>query len=356
MTGTARILTIETTCDETAAAVIADDPQTGEIQVLSDVVASQDALHRRFGGVVPEIASRAHVERILPVVDAALRQANVTLTDLQAVAVANRPGLAGSLLVGLMAAKTLCLVGQLPLIGIDHLQAHIYACRIAAAREVFPCVGLIVSGGHSHLYRCQSPLDFTPLGGTIDDAAGEAFDKVATMLGLGYPGGPAISRVAQQGDPQRFSLPRPLLRDRERLAFSFSGLKTAVRYQLFGTGRQPAAELDQQPAAELNQQLVADMAASFQAAVVDCLVGKAVQALEQTGFQRLCVGGGVAANQTLRAALEAAAGHTTAGFELHIPPLKLCTDNAVMGAIAMERYRAGQFDRLDLDIGPGLVR
>jgi N6-L-threonylcarbamoyladenine synthase len=339
-----RILTIETTCDETAAAVVTD-----ELDVLGAVVASQDELHQRFGGVVPEIASRAHVERILPVIDEALQQAGVKLSELDAVAVANRPGLAGSLLVGLMAAKTLCFAQNLPLIAIDHLQAHIYACRISSGREVFPCVGLIVSGGHSNLYRCQSALDFTPLGGTIDDAAGEAFDKVASMLGLGYPGGPAIQRVAEQGDPQRFRLPRPLANDSSRLQFSFSGLKTAVRYQLFGPGRPEMGV-----AAGLDQQLVADMAACFQAAVIDCLVCKTLLALEQTGFDRLCVGGGVAANGPFREALEKVAAEHE--FELLIPPLELCTDNAVMGAIAIERFRAGEFDTLDLDIAAGLVR
>lgn len=339
-----RILTIETTCDETAAAVVTD-----KLDVLGAVVASQDELHRRFGGVVPEIASRAHVERILPVIDDALQQARIKLSELDAVAVANRPGLAGSLLVGLMAAKTLCFAHDLPLIAIDHLQAHIYACRIASGRDVFPCVGLIVSGGHSNLYRCQTALDFTPLGGTIDDAAGEAFDKVASMLGLGYPGGPAIQRVAEKGDPRRFKLPRPLANDPSRLQFSFSGLKTAVRYQLFGPGRPKMGV-----AANLDEQLVADMAASFQAAVIDCLVCKTLLALEQTDFNRLCVGGGVAANQPFREALEKEAA--ARGFELLIPPLSLCTDNAVMGAIAVERYRAGEFDSLDLDITAGLVR
>lgn len=340
----ARILTIETTCDETAAAVVTD-----ELEVLGSVVASQEDLHTRFGGVVPEIASRAHVERILPVIHATLQQANVTLDDLDAVAVANQPGLAGSLLVGLMAAKSLCLASDLPLIAIDHLQAHIYACRIASGKNVFPCVGLIVSGGHSNLYRCESPLDFSPLGGTIDDAAGEAFDKVASMLGLGYPGGPAISKAAQSGDPAKFRLPRPLINNRDRLEFSFSGLKTAARYELFGTGRpKMGAE------ANLDEQLVADMAASFQEAVVDCLVNKVLLAMQQTGFERLCIGGGVAANTRFRERIEAEAA--SAGYELHIPPLRLCTDNAVMGAIAVERFNAGQFESLDLDIAAGLVR
>jgi N6-L-threonylcarbamoyladenine synthase len=337
------ILTIESTCDETAAAVIND-----KLEVLASVVASQDRLHEKFGGVVPEIASRAHVERILPVIHSALEKANVKLSDLDAVAVANRPGLAGSLLVGLMAAKTLALACNLPLIAIDHLQAHIYACRMAAGRDVFPCVGLIVSGGHSNIYRCVSALDFTPLGGTIDDAAGEAFDKVASMLGLGFPGGPALQRAAEKGDPKRFRLPRPLLDDHSRLDFSFSGLKTAVRYQLYGAGR---PDMD---AATLDPQLVADMAASVQAAIIDCLAGKAMLALERTGFQRLCIGGGVAANRPFRATMEQLA--TERGIELFIPPLSLCTDNAVMGAIALEKLKAGQIASLDLDIAAGLER
>jgi len=339
----ALLLTIESTCDETAAAVI-----TEQLEVRSSVVASQDRLHERFGGVVPEIASRAHVERILPVIDAALAKAGVTLDDLDAVAVANRPGLAGSLLVGLMAAKTIALACDVPLVAIDHLQAHVYACRLAAGRDVFPCVGLIVSGGHSNIYRCRTPLDFTPLGGTIDDAAGEAFDKVASMLGLGFPGGPALERAARTGDPKRIRLPRPLLDDDSRLDFSFSGLKTSVRYQLFGAGR---PEMD---ASALDPQLVADMAASFQAAIIDCLAGKAVLALEKTGFTRLCVGGGVAANGPFRQRLEQLAEER--GFELHIPPLSLCTDNAVMGAIAWEKLKAGRVESLELEISAGLER
>ena len=340
----AYILTIETTCDETAAAIVTD-----QLEILSSVVASQDALHQRFGGVVPEIASRAHVERILPVLDQALDQAGLNLSDLHAVAVANQPGLAGSLLVGLMAAKTLCLVHGLPLIAINHLQAHIYACRLASGRDVFPCVGLVVSGGHSHLYRCQPPLEFSPLGGTVDDAAGEAFDKVAQMLGLGYPGGPALEQAARLGDEKHFRLPRPLLADKDRLDFSFSGLKTAVRYELFGPGRPPMGNV-----VRLDRNRVAHMAASFQAAVVDCLVGKAELALRKTGWQRLCVGGGVTANGPFRNALEKSAA--THGYELHIPPLALCTDNEVMGAIAVERYRAGQFESINLGIVPGLQR
>ncbi|MEM9658258.1 MAG: tRNA (adenosine(37)-N6)-threonylcarbamoyltransferase complex transferase subunit TsaD, partial [Planctomycetota bacterium] len=336
-----RILAIESTCDETAAAVVTD-----RLEIVSSVVASQEELHTRFGGVVPEIASRAHVERILPVIDQALRQAGTALTDLDAIAVANQPGLAGSLLIGLTAAKTLCLACDLPLIAVDHLQAHIYACRIASGVDVFPCVGMIVSGGHTHLYRCRTPIDFTPLGGTIDDAAGEAFDKVASMLGLGFPGGPAIQRAAEHGDATRFGLPRPLLDDATRLEFSFSGLKTSVRYQLFGPGRQAAT------VGSLDEELVADMAAAVQEAIIDCLVGKAELALERTAMQRLCVGGGVAANGPFRRRLERLADER--GYELHVAPPELCTDNAAMGAIAVERYRAGAFAALDLDIVAGL--
>ena len=337
------ILTIETTCDETACAVVRDD-----LQVLSSVVASQDQLHQRYHGVVPEIAARAHVERILPAIDEALRKANLNLSDLAAIAVAHTPGLSGSLVIGLTAAKSLCLATGRPLITLNHLHAHIYACRIASGEEIFPCVGLIASGGHSHLYHCESALRFQLLGGTIDDAAGEAFDKVATMLGLEYPGGPAISRVAAGGNPKAFNFPRALVGDRTRLDFSFSGLKTAVRYAIAGQGKQDFSKL------QLAPNLVADLAASFQQAVVDCLVAKALLALDKTGLKTLCVGGGVAANRLLRRQLETSLGERNA--KLFIAPPELCTDNAVMGAIAFERLRAGESDTLDADILPGLVR
>jgi N6-L-threonylcarbamoyladenine synthase len=338
-----KILSLETTCDETAAAVVTDS-----LEVLGSTVASQDLLHQQFGGVVPEIASRAHLENILPVIDETLRRANITLADLDAIAVANMPGLAGSLLVGLIAAKTLALTLQKPLIAVNHLQAHIYACKIAFKENPFPCVGLIVSGGHTSLYRCNGAIDFAFLGGTIDDAAGEAFDKVAAMLDLPYPGGPSIQKAAIGGNPKAYSFPRSLLHE-DRLAFSFSGLITAVRYRLFGVGEKPA---DLRP--PLCEQEIANIAASFQEAAVDCLVGKSVQALKQTELTTLCVGGGVAANSRFRQKLEAAAEEK--GFRLFIAPLALCTDNAVMGAIAIERYHAGLFEPLDLDISPGLIR
>ncbi len=338
-----KILTLETTCDETAAAVVTD-----RFEVLSSVVASQDRLHERFGGVVPEIASRAHLERILPVIDEALRRAGVRLDDLDAVAVATTPGLAGSLLVGLMAAKAIALVQGIPLVAVNHLQAHIYACRMASGQEVFPCVGLIVSGGHTALYRCESPLDFHALGGTIDDAAGEAFDKVASMLGLGYPGGPVLERTAAGGNPQAYAFPRPFLDDPDRLDFSFSGLKTAVRYQIVGPGKQDFRSV------HLSAQQTADLAASFQEAVVDCLVGKSLHALARTGFGTLCVGGGVAANGRLRQRLQEEA--LQRGFRLFLAPLALATDNAVMGAIAIERLKAGLVEPLDIEITPGPLR
>ncbi|MBX7166551.1 MAG: tRNA (adenosine(37)-N6)-threonylcarbamoyltransferase complex transferase subunit TsaD [Pirellulales bacterium] len=339
---TRRLLALESTCDETAAAVVAED-----LAVLGAAVATQHELHARFTGVVPEIASRAHVESMLPVIDQALRQAQCTLAEIDAVAVATTPGLAGSLVVGLAAAKALCVALDVPLLAVDHLQAHIYACRIAAGREVFPCVGLIVSGGHTSLYRCDGPLDFHLLGSTIDDAAGEAFDKVASMLGLGFPGGPAIERAATNGDPRAYDLPRPMLHE-PHLQFSFSGLKTAVRYAIAGPGRIDFSAL------RLPSEDVANLAASFQAAVVEVLVGKALAALRKTGHGRLCVGGGVAANRLFREQLRDACNRQQ--VELHIAPPELCTDNAVMGAIAFERLRAGLVEPLDIDIQPGLLR
>jgi N6-L-threonylcarbamoyladenine synthase len=338
------LLTLETTCDETAAAVVTD-----RLQVLSSVVASQDDLHARFGGVVPEIASRAHVERILPVIDEALSRAGVGLADLSAVAVAVTPGLAGSLLVGLSAAKALALSLDVPLVAVNHVEAHLYACRMSAGREVYPCVGLVASGGHTSLFRCAGPLSAELLGSTIDDAAGEAFDKVASLLGLGYPGGPAIQAAAERGDPRRYAFPRPFLKEPHRLDFSFSGLKTAVRYQVFPPGQRAEAAPP-----HLEAQQVADLAASFQEAAVDCLVGKSLQALDRTGLATLCVGGGVAANRRLRERLEEAAAERR--FTLWIAPPHLATDNAVMGAIAVERLKAGLVESLDLDVTPGLVR
>jgi N6-L-threonylcarbamoyladenine synthase len=245
------------------------------------------------------------------------------------------------------AAKAFALALDIPLVGINHLHGHLYACRVAAGREVFPCVGLIVSGGHTSLYDCRTALDFRLLGGTIDDAAGEAFDKVGSLFGLPFPGGPAIEKAASTGNPKAFDFPRSFLKDRERLEFSFSGLKTAVRYAVAMPGTP-------WPTEPVETKLVADLAASFQQAVVDVLVGKSRQALERTGATRLCVGGGVAANGRLREALTRMTDRL--GVELHIAPRELCTDNAVLGAIAWERLRAGDVDDLSLDAIPGLIR
>ena len=336
------LLAIESSCDETAAAIIRQDRT-----VVSNVVASQDELHLRFGGVVPEIASRAHVGRILPVIDEAVSRAGVQLSDLSAIAVATRPGLVGSLLVGLTSAKTLAAVLDLPLIAVDHIEGHIYACRMAAGCDVFPAVGLVVSGGHTNVYDCRSATDFELIGCTTDDAAGEAFDKVARILGLPYPGGPAIQKAAESGDPRAFAFPRSFIKD-SRLDFSFSGLKTSVLYTVQG---QPGSQKQVEP---MTEQRLADVAASFQEAAVDVLVAKSLQAVSQYKRSTLCVGGGVAANTRLREKLTLAAAE--ANVELLIAPMDYCTDNAAMAAIAWELFEAGVTAPLDVDVVPGLVR
>jgi len=336
------LLAIESSCDETAAAVV-----DSRGVVHSSIVASQDELHQRFGGVVPEIASRAHLSRILPVIDEAIRQAGISLSDLSAIAVMTEPGLVGSLLVGVTAAKTLALVLDKPLVAVNHIHAHLYACRMIAQREIFPSIGLVVSGGHTNLYDCRSAVDYELIGSTIDDAAGEAFDKAAALLGLPYPGGPWMQKSAETGNRRAFDFPRSFLKD-ERLAFSFSGLKTALRYTALGL---PGATT---PPPELTPQRIADLAASFQEAVVDVLIGKCQQALKQTGRSTLCIGGGVAANARLRERLLEL--QQNRGIDVVIAPMSLCTDNAAMGAIGWELLRAGQVSELDVDVTPGLVR
>jgi N6-L-threonylcarbamoyladenine synthase len=330
-------LALESSCDETAAAVFTEEPA-----ILSSVIASQTDLHARFSGVVPELAARTHLQRMLPVVDEALRQAGIKLDQVGCVAVHNTPGLVGALLVGVSCAKVLALVLGVPLIAVNHIEAHIYACRLAAGKDIFPCIGLVVSGGHTCLFHCRTPLDFDLLGSTTDDAAGEAFDKVASLLGLGFPGGPAVERAAAGGNPQAFRFPRSFLHD-DRLDFSFSGLKTAVLYTVCGKDLS-------QPAPAPQGQRRADLAASFQQAVVDVLVAKARQALQRTGLRRLAVGGGVAANRALRSALEHMVAEEQG--EQFIPPLRLCTDNAAMAAMAVEKWRRQQWAALDLDAFP----
>ncbi|MCP4173875.1 MAG: tRNA (adenosine(37)-N6)-threonylcarbamoyltransferase complex transferase subunit TsaD [Fuerstiella sp.] len=335
------LLAIESSCDETSAAVVTEDRR-----VLSNVVASQFELHQEFGGVVPEIASRAHVRRILPVLDEALSRADCQLGELNAVAVTSEPGLVGSLLVGFTAAKTLAMSLNVPLITVNHIDAHIYACGMGSESAAYPSVGFVVSGGHTNLYDCQSATDSRLFAGTTDDAAGEAFDKVARILGLPYPGGPSIQEAAESGNPNAFKLPRPMMRA-DRTDFSFSGLKTAVLYK--ARGLPGPDQLNKTPV-----EIVPDLAASFQQAVVDVLVFKCRLALKKLNCKRLCVGGGVAANRLFREQLtEMCRRH---GVELLIAPLELCTDNAAMAAIAWEYLEQGLIAELDADILPGLVR
>ncbi|MFM7208012.1 MAG: tRNA (adenosine(37)-N6)-threonylcarbamoyltransferase complex transferase subunit TsaD [Planctomycetaceae bacterium] len=337
------LLTIETTCDETAAAVI-----TRSREVLSSVVASQERLHARWRGVVPEVASRAHVERIIPVIDDAVSRAGISRQAIEAVGIAVRPGLVGSLLVGLSAGKAIAAALGVPVVGYDHILAHLYACRLAhGGRFGYPCVGLVASGGHTALFHLHGPLDAERLGGTIDDAAGEAFDKAAALLGLEYPGGPAIEKAAAGGDPKAHRLPRPLAADRDRLDMSFSGLKTALRYLV----RPPGAAVETPVP---TGRPLADLAASFQQAVVDSIMAKVDLALERTGCRSVALGGGVAANAALRAAVESLGRRR--GVTVFIPPPPLCTDNAAMGALAWERLERGDDDGPLLDVTPGTDR
>lgn len=335
------LLAIESSCDETAAAVVRSDGT-----VLSSIVASQHELHGEWGGVVPEIASRAHVRRIIPVIQTALRQADCQPQQLTAVAVTTEPGLVGSLLTGLTAAKTIAMALDIPLIAVNHVEAHIYACGMGRSESIYPCVGFVVSGGHTNLYDCQAADRCRLIGGTTDDAAGEAFDKAARILGLPYPGGPAIQQAAMLGNPARFPMPRPLLHS-GKLDFSFSGLKTALLYAargIPGKGQLPETPPDR----------VADLAAAFQEAAVEVLVEKCRLAIRQQRTLRLCVGGGVAANRPFRDALARMCRRER--IELCIAPLELCTDNAAMAAIAWDLLRAGRKNPLDCDVLPGLVR
>ncbi len=323
------ILAIETSCDETAAAVVRD----GRL-VLSSVVSSQVAIHAEYGGVVPEIASRKHLEMITPVIRQALDEAGVTLTDIEGIAVTRGPGLLGALLVGVSMAKSLALACRIPLVGVHHIEGHLLAGFLEQPVP-FPFLGLVVSGGHTHLYRVDGIGCYRILGRTIDDAVGEAFDKSATLLGLAYPGGALIDRLAQSGNPQAVKLPRPLLHDGS-LNFSFSGLKTAV-----------LTHLKKQPALPQGQEL-SDFCASFQAAVCEVLVKKTMAALQQEGLTRLVVGGGVACNSGLRTSLQKMSNER--GVELHLAPPKLCGDNAAMLAVAGDAYlSAGCQDNLAMD-------
>jgi N6-L-threonylcarbamoyladenine synthase len=329
------VLGIESSCDETAAAVLADGRR-----VLSSVIASQEAIHAPYGGVVPELASRRHLEVIVPVVEKALADARATLRDLDGIAVTHGPGLVGSLLVGCAVAKSLAYVRRLPLVPVNHLEGHIYATFLTDDPPEHPFLALVVSGGHTALYRARAPLEYALVGQTRDDAAGEAFDKVAKLLGLGFPGGPVIERVAATGDPKAITFPLAQMSDGAP-DFSFSGIKTSVSLYVKQRGALTGTE-------------IADVAASFQAAVVKMLVRKTVKAALHHGIKRVVLTGGVAANGPLRGALEAAAAEH--GLRLHIPPRHLCTDNAAMiTAAGTARLAAGERASLSLNAAPDLV-
>jgi N6-L-threonylcarbamoyladenine synthase len=331
----ARILSIETSCDETACAVI----ENGRA-LLASTVASQMEMHARFGGVYPEVASRQHVLSIIPVVEQTLVQSNITLKDIDAIAVTRGPGLAGSLVVGMNMAKGLALGTNLPIIGVNHLEGHIYSSWVYNAGESvppepqFPLMALLVSGGHTELNLMTDHLTYERLGSTRDDAAGEAFDKVARLLGLPYPGGPSIQKAAEVGDPKRFKFPRARLDN--PYDFSFSGLKTAVLYEV--------------NALKKNHKIlpVEDLAASFQATIVDTLFEKAIQAARDHKAKEILVAGGVSANRALRNAFT-----SQKEFKVNIPAFSLCTDNAAMIAAAgYYRYALGHVSGMDMDIQP----
>ncbi|MFG0315723.1 MAG: tRNA (adenosine(37)-N6)-threonylcarbamoyltransferase complex transferase subunit TsaD [Planctomycetota bacterium JB042] len=333
-----KVLGIESSCDETAAAVVED----GRV-VLSDVVRSQVDLHAKFGGPVPEVASRSHLEVILPVIESALEGAGLRPADVDAVAVTHRPGLIGALLVGLSAAKAFALAAGKPLVGVDHIAAHVYASWMdEPVPPRPPFVSLVVSGGHTSLFRHDAPFEPVEIGSTADDAAGEAFDKVAAILDLGYPGGPVIDRLAKEGDRTRFPFKPPLLgRERDVIDFSFSGLKTAVLYRV--TGRN-----SKHPPLETTEENVRDMAASFQDSVVEGLVRAAFRAVDRAGAEDLVIGGGCAANSRLRERFAEEAAER--GVRVFLPVLARTTDNAVMiaGLGYHELVRRGP-DDLTLD-------
>ncbi len=332
-----RILGIESSCDETAAAIV----ENGTIR--SSIIATQHDVHERFGGVVPELASRRHLENIVPVIEGALADAQMTFADLDGIAVTYAPGLAGSLLVGLAAAKGIAFAQGLPLIGVNHLEGHLNAAALECDDIVAPYVGLVVSGGHTSLYLVHGFGDYQLLGATRDDAAGEAFDKVAKLLGLGYPGGPAIDRAAERGNPLAFRFTPPKFRDASPFDFSFSGIKTAVlllhKKQAQTTTNDPGEQ----------EAFVCDLAASFQEAVVRILVDKVIEAATAHGAKTVVLAGGVAANRQLRQRLADKA--QAAGIRAVIPPMALCTDNAAMIAhVGMLRLARGETSPLTLGV------
>ncbi len=329
------ILGIETSCDETSAAVLRNGTE-----LLSHIISSQIGTHQKYGGVVPEIASREHCLHIREVVDKALIEAGIKFADLSAIAVTYGPGLVGSLLVGVAAAKAMAYAANIPLIAVNHLEGHLYANFLEHRDIEFPLLTLLASGGHTHLILSKNHLDYVVLGRTRDDAAGEAFDKVARTLGLGYPGGPYIQKAAEQGNPSAFDFPRAML-EPGSLDFSFSGLKSSVLNTL-NSARMKGEQLDTH-----------DLAASFQAAVIDVLVQKTLLALEMTSAKTVALAGGVAANSVLRATLEQKV--SLKGVQFIYPSAVLCTDNGAMVAIAGHyHYLTGKYAPWKLNAVPGL--
>lgn len=326
-------LGLESSCDETAVAIVEDGHR-----VLSEVVASQADDFIAWGGVVPEIAARGHVLSLPSIIDRCLKECQRTLNDLDAIAVGAWPGLIGSLLTGVTAAKIIAARCKLPLIAVDHIQAHLGAIHLDRPQIPYPLVGLVVSGGHSHFYRSSAPGQLTLLGGTIDDAAGEAYDKAAAVLELGYPGGPHIDRLAAEGNPKRFPLPRSF-RDDDTLRLSFAGLKTALLYSVRGPlGRDPL---------RLDAQGIRDACASFQAAVIDVLTAKLLLAAKRENVRVIALGGGVACNHGLRTRLQHEA--LSRGLTLLLPQTKFCTDNAAMiAALGHHKWQRGEIADLSL--------
>ncbi len=328
-----RLLAIETSCDDTGAAVLRNGRE-----VLSNIVSSQISIHQKYGGIVPELASRKHIESIVPIVTEALETAKVTLKEIDGIAVTQGPGLVGSLLIGLSFAKSVAFAAGLPIVGVNHIEAHLSAIFLEADPPPFPFVGLVVSGGHTSLFRMDGFGKYKRLGQTRDDAAGEAFDKVAKLLGLGYPGGPIIDELSKTGDPKAIRFPRPVL-SRNSLDFSFSGLKTAVVNYVKGRPEPPGG---------YSEQLLKDIVSSFQEAVVDVLLRKTLQAAQHQGLKRIVLSGGVAANQRLRERMEEEASRQK--LKVYLPSPSFCTDNAAMvGVVGYEYLKRGIRSPLSLN-------